>query len=77
MKNKELVLPRNVPPENFQSNPTLYTRRKHSGCSSCDTCGPGARSAGLATLCVFLLGALIFTCLLVANTPLVTPGKKR
>ena len=77
MKNKELVLPRNVPPENFQSNLTLYTQRRHSGCSPCDTCGPGARSAGLAALCVILLGSLIFTCLLVVNTPLVMPGKKR
>ena len=77
MKNKELVLPRNVPPENFQSNLTLYTHRRHSGCSTCDTCGSGVRSAGLAALCVFLLSTLIFTCLLVVNTPLVTPGKKR
>ena len=76
MKNKELVLPRNVPPENFQSNLTLYTQRRHSGFSSCDNCGPGARTAGLAALCVFLLSSLIFTCLLVVNTPLLADGKK-
>ena len=28
MKSKELVLPRNVPPENFQSNWTLYTHKR-------------------------------------------------
>ena len=77
MKNKELVLPRNVPRENFQSNLTLYTQRRHSGCWTCDTCDSGVRSAGLAALCVFLLSSLIFTCLLVVNTPLVMPGKKR
>ena len=76
MKNKELVLPRNVPPENFQSNLTLYTQRRHTGCSSCDNCGPGARTAGLTALCVFLLSSLIFTCLLVVNTPLLADGKK-
>ena len=76
MKNKELVLPRNVPPENFQSNLTLYTQRRHTGCSSCDTCGPGARTAGLTALCVFLLSSLIFTCLLVVNTSLLADGKK-
>ena len=27
MKNRELILPRNVPAENFQSNPLLYSER--------------------------------------------------
>ena len=27
MKNRELVLPRNVPAQNFQSNPLLYSER--------------------------------------------------
>ena len=27
MKNRELILPRNVPAQNFQSNPLLYSER--------------------------------------------------
>ena len=70
-KSKELVLPRNVPAENFQSNLYLYTERKHENKCRCNKTGL------CLVLSIFLTSSVILTSLLIVHmmTSDTNPGE--
>ena len=70
MKNRELILPRNVPAENFQSNPLLYSERGRGRWE-------GRRLVAVVVTVLTVSSLIIFSVLWTVSVLPVLSGKVR
>ena len=71
MKHRELILPRNVPAENFQSNPLLYSERERG------RRGGGRRVVAVVATVLTVSSLIIFSVLWTVSVLPVLSGKVR